>query len=242
GRWAHPLRRTHPGAVVLSVCGFPEMSAFNALSHYANFLFEEQEKGRLWAQIYRPAAEFMYRNVEKQRDILNATRQAGRELVETHRVSPRTLSRIEQPLADNFSDFAKITNCMWGTCIAEGITKKEFEKEDMIPRADSIETFMLLLPMGFNPERAGTTQATLQFEFTGSVEGSCHFIISEGTIKAKEGKSQMPDLVINTPFDVWMDIQTGKADGGQMYMEEKYKAEGDMDLFLNMSQFFLKED
>ncbi|MBW2657150.1 MAG: NAD(P)H-dependent oxidoreductase [Deltaproteobacteria bacterium] len=238
GRWVHPLRRNHPAAVVLSVCGFPAMSAFSALTHYAKFLFEEQEKGRLWAEIYRPAAEFMYRNVDKQKDILDATRQAGRELVEAHRVSPGTLARIEQPLSDNLSDFAKITNCMWGTCIAEGITKKKFAKEDMIPRPDSIETFMLLMPMGFNPERAGDTKATLQFEFTGSVEGSCHLIISDGTIKAREGKSEKPDLVIKTPFDVWMDIQTGKADGGQMFMEEKYKAEGDMDVFWNMSKCF----
>jgi len=242
GRWVHPLRKNHPGAVVLSVCGFPAMSAFSALAHYAEFLFEEQEKGRLWAQIYRPAAEFMYRNVEKQKEILNATRQAGEELVETHRVSPETLSRIEQPLAETLSDFAKITNCMWETCITEGITKKKFETENLIPRPDSIETFMLLMPMGFNPERAGSAKATLQFEFTGSVEGICHLIISEGTIKAKEGKSKMPDLVIKTPFDVWMDIQTGKADGGQMFMEQKYTAEGDMDLLLNMSKFFLKED
>jgi hypothetical protein len=35
---------------------------------------------------------------------------------------------------------------MWGTCIAE---------EDMMARPDSIETFMLLMPMGFNPECAG---------------------------------------------------------------------------------------
>jgi putative sterol carrier protein len=72
------------------------------------------------------------------------------------------------------------------------------------------------------------------------VEGSCHLIISDGTIKASEGKSEKPDLVIKTPFDVWMDIQTGKEDGGQMFMKEKYKAEGDMELFLNMSKFFGK--
>lgn len=44
-------------------------------------------------------------------------------------------------------------------------------------RPDSIETFMLLMPVGFNPEAAGDTKATLQFEFTGSVEGSCHLSI-----------------------------------------------------------------
>ena len=50
--------------------------------------------------------------------------------------------------------------------------------------------------------------------------------------------AEKPDLTIKAPFDVWIDIMTGKADGGQMLMEGKYKAEGDMDLLLNMNKFF----
>jgi multimeric flavodoxin WrbA len=237
GRWVHPLRKKHPGVVVLSVCGFPAMSAFGGLTHYVKFLFEAQEKGRLWAEIYRPGAELMYNTVDKQKDILDATTQAGRELVEIHTVSPETLARIEQPLTDHVSDFAEIANCMWKSCIAEGITKKEFAKKDMRPRPDSVESFLLLMPMGFHPEAAGDTNATLQFEFTGSVEGSCHLIIADGTIQAKEGKSEKPDLMIKTPFDVWMDIVTGKTDGAEMFMEGKYEAVGNTE-FLDMSQFF----
>ena len=91
--------------------------------------------------------------------------------------------------------------------------------------------------MGFDPEVAGDIKTTLQFEFTGSVEGSCYFIIVNGTIKAKEGKSERPDLIIKTPFEVWMDIVTGKADGAEMFMEGKYEAEGNIE-FLDMSKFF----
>jgi len=237
GRWFHPLRSKHPGVVMLSVCGFPTMSAFGELTHYVKFLYEAQEKGMLWAEIYRPGAEYMmYRN-DKQKDILDATIQAGRELVETHRVSPETLARIEQPLTDNVSDFAKIANCWWKTCIAEGITLKKFADEDMIPRPDSVETFLLLMTTGFDPEAAGDTEATLQFEFTGSVEASCYFIITEGTIQTKEGKSERPDLTIETPFEVWMDIVTGKADGAEMFMEGRYEAAGNME-YLDMSKFF----
>ena len=239
GRWVHPLRRKHPGVVVLSVCGFPAMSAFGGLTHYVKFLFEAQEKGRLWAEIYRPGAELMYSIVEKQKDILDATTQAGKELVETHRVSPETLSRIEQPLTNNVSTFAKVANCVWKTCIAEGITKEKFAQEEMRPRPDSIEAFLLLMPMGFNPEAAGDTKATLQFEFTGSVEGSCCLIIADGTIETKEGKAEKPDLIIKTPFEVWMDIVTGKADGTEMFMEGKYEVEGNAE-FLDMSRFFGK--
>lgn len=238
GRWVHPHRRKHPASVVLAVCGFPEMSAFTALTHYVKFLFEQGEKGDLWAEIYRPAAEYMIQAIDKQKDILDATRQAGRELVQTQRVSPQTLARIEQPLADSVSDFAKISNCMWSTCIAEGITRKKFVEEGRMPRPDSIETYMLLMPMGFNPEGARDTRTVLQYDFSGQIEGSCHFIIGAGTIKAAIGPAAKPDLVIKTPFDIWMDIVTGKADGTQMFMEERYTAEGDLDLLLNMENFF----
>jgi len=240
GRWIHPLRRKHPAAVVLSVCGFPAMSAFDALSHYVKFLFEEQEKGRLWAEIYRPGSEYLLETTEEQKDILDALRQGGKELMEVNNISLETLARIEQPLADNLSNFASISNCMWQTCIAEGITRKKFTEEKMKPRPDSIETFMLLMSIGFNPEGAGDTKAVLQFDFTGSVEGSCHLIISDRTIKTGKGKSKNPDLIIKTPFDVWMDIQTGKADGTKMFLEGKYKVEGNTD-FLDMRRFFRKE-
>lgn len=242
GRWVHPQRSKRPASVVLSVCGFPEMSAFTALTHYVKFLFEDGKNGALWAEIYRPGAEYMIQAVDKQKDILDATRQAGRELVQTQRVSPQTLARIEQPIADNVSDFAKISNCMWNTCISERISRKRFVTEGRMPRPDSIETYMLLMPMGFNPEGAKDIQAVLQYDFTGQIEGSCHFIIADGTIRTEIGPADKPDLTIKTPFDVWMDIMTDKADGTQMFMEEKYTAEGDLDLLLNMGNFFNRKN
>ena len=234
-RWVHPFRHKRPAAVVLSVCGFPAMSAFGALTHYANFLFG-QEQGRLWAEIYWPGAEILAR--ENPDDILDAARQAGRELVESRKISPETMARIRRPLDYDLKDLAEIANCMWRTCITEGIAPKEFEKKGMIPRPDSLKTFMLLLRFGINPEGAGDAEAVLQLIFTGRVEGACHFIIADRTIKAESGVAEKPNLTIKAPFDVWIDIMTGKADGGQLLMEGKYKAEGDMDLLLNMNKFF----
>jgi multimeric flavodoxin WrbA/putative sterol carrier protein len=236
GRWFHPLRRKHPGVVVLSVCGFPAMSAFGGLTHYVKFLFEAQEEGRVWAEIYRPGAESMYRTVEKQKDILDATTQAGKELVENHRVSPETLARIEQPLTNNVSDFAKVANCMWKTCISEGATLKKFADEGMIPRPDSIETFMMLFSFGLKAFGADGTKAILQFNFSGDLQGTCHFSIENGTISTFHGPAESPDLTIDTPFDVWMDIMTGKADGQQMFMAQKYKVQGDLTLLMRMGQ------
>ncbi|MBT3487442.1 MAG: hypothetical protein HOG03_07505 [Desulfobacula sp.] len=237
-RWVHPFRSRHPDSVVLSVCGFPEMSAFGALSHYVKFLFDQEQKGRLWAEIYRPAAEYMLETLYEKEDILEATVEAGRELVETHAISPKTLFRIEQPLMDNFSDFANIANCMWKTCIKEGITRKKFTAEGMMPRPDSIETYMHIMSIGFNPEGAGDTKAIIQNDFTDKVEGSCHFIISDGTILAIAGKSENPDLVIKSSFDVWIDIVTGKTDGTKMILKGKYQIEGNTNLIFDLPKLF----
>ena len=237
-RWVHPLRNQSPASVVLSVCGFPEMSAFGALTHYAKFLFDQDKKGKLWAEIYRPGSEYLIETVNEQRDILDATVQAGKELVQTHSVSSETLARIEQPLVDNFFDFAKISNCMWQTCIDEKITRKKYTNDEMIPRADSLETYMLMMSIGFNPEGAGDANVIIQNDFTGRVEGSCHFIISDGAFQTRDGKSESPDLIIKSPFDTWIDIVTGKADGTEMIMEGKYQVEGNTDLIFDVPKFF----
>ena len=54
------------------------------------------------------------------------------------------------------------------------------------------------------------------------------------------GTAEKPDLTIETPFEVWMDIMTGKADGQQMFMEQKYRVNGDLSLLMRMNQFFGK--
>ena len=230
GRWVHPFRQKQPAAVVLSVCGFLEESAFEGLSKYVNFLFHDESQ-RLVAEIYRPASHVLTQSVfkDKLEDILNATRQAGRELVQSMGVSPNTMARIRQPIG-RLEAVWDASNLYWKTCIAEGLTPKAFEKKNLIPRPDSVESYMALMTLGFNPAAAGDRRAVLQFEFTGGVVGSCYFTIEGGTIEAKTGTAERPDLAVEAPFDVWMDIVTRKADGMQMLLEGKYRAEGDISL------------
>ena len=235
GRTSHPLRHKLPSAVVLSVAGFPEEEAFEQLSPYVKYLFGDG----LLAEIYRPAAEsLMHRPAREVRDdILSATEEAGHQLVKSRAVSPETLARIKQPIGDPDS-MARISNIMWRTCIAEGVTPKEMRQKGLVPRPDSIEAFMTFLPMGFDPNGAGDTRATIQFDFSGEVEGSCYFRIEDGTIQAKSGNAEKPDLTIESPFEVWMDIMTRKADGQKMFMEQKYRAVGDLSLLIRMDQLF----
>ncbi|MCP4666452.1 MAG: SCP2 sterol-binding domain-containing protein, partial [Deltaproteobacteria bacterium] len=74
--------------------------------------------------------------------------------------------------------------------------------------------------------------------FSGQVTGACFLAIEEGTITWERGKAERPDVTIHSPFELWMDILTGKADGQQMFMEEKYSAEGDLSLLMRMGEMF----
>ncbi len=236
GRTVHPIRQSPPDAVVLSVAGFIEMSVFDQLSNYVNFLFGRNK--RLLAEIYRPAAESLSRMEDKKQDVSEATFRAGVELVKSRSISTETLDRIQQPITD-LQTFSQMGNIFWKTCIAEGVTPKEFKDKNMIPRPDSLESFMLLFPFGLNSEAVDEGKVYLQFNFSGEMTGSCYFIIENGSVEAKEGNRENPDITIETPFEIWMDIMTGKADGQQMFMEQKYKVDGDLALML---QLFQKEN
>jgi NAD(P)H-dependent FMN reductase len=237
-RTHHPLRSQPPLAVFLSVAGFPEDEVFGQLSAWVQFVYGR--RGALAAEIYRPAAEALtaapYR--DKAKDVLAATAQAGREIVESRQVRPETMKRIKQVIVEDKALSHMLGNLFWKTCIAEGVTPKEFSEKKMVPRPDSIESFMIILPMGFNAEKAGDIEATFQFNFDGEVQGPCHFVIGDGKLSAKAGAAENASLTINCPFELWMDIMTGKADGQQMFLEQKYTVDGDANLLLRMNDFF----
>ncbi len=239
-RTTHPLRHTPPKAVVLSVAGFPEPTVFAQLSSYVRFLFN---KG-LVAEIYRPAAEIMsvpeWSEVTK--EILEATTQAGRELIQSAAISAQTNERITQPIGGDFDSMAAMANLFWKSCIREGCTPAEFYRKNLVPRPDSLETFMMIMSSGFNAGAAANTTAVLQFAFTGEVEGTCHFRIDKGTIEPSAGAADKPDLVIESPFDVWMDVITGKANGQEMFMQQKYKSVGDLSLLIRMNELFGRKE
>jgi len=233
---SHPPRHRVPRAVVLSVAGFPEMSVFAQLTSYMNFLLRKV----LVAEIYRPGAEMMSlpQMSEITKDILAATVQGGRELVDSMKISKETMEKITRPISDDFDSVAKMANAFWKSCIREGLTPAEFHHRKLMPRPDSLETFIMIMSMGFNANGAGATRAVLQFNFSGEVEGSCHFKIENGKIEATVGATEKPDLTIESPFDIWMDIMTGKADGQQMFMQQKYSAVGDLSLLIRMKDMF----
>jgi putative sterol carrier protein/multimeric flavodoxin WrbA len=237
GKMAFLMRNKSAPAVWLSVCGFHEESEFDAFSDFLNSTCHPDTP--IAAEIYRTSSEALRHPVFKKtlNDILEATRQAGHELVLSMKVGPDTMKRIRQPLMDP-EYLAIMGNLTWKTCIAEDMTLQEFLKKGIMPRPDSLEAFMALSVRRLNPKAAGGEKVILQFKFSGEVEASCYFTFEKGSIKAIAGANSTYDVGIETPFELWMDIMTGKAEGREMFMQGKYRVEGDLSL---MQELFQRE-
>jgi putative sterol carrier protein len=235
GKRVFLLRHKLPPAVWLSVCALPEKSEFDALSTFLNNTRHPDVS--IVAEIYRTSSVALECWVFKKTlsDILEATRQAGHELVWSMKISPNTMERITRPIMDAES-LTIIGNVTCKTCIAEKVTLKEFFTKGMTPRPDSLEVFMALSVIGLNAEAAGGKKVILQFKFSGEVEASCYFTFEKGSIKATAGTNTEYDVRIETPFEVWMDIMTGKAEGREMFMQGKYRVEGDLFLMQELLQ------
>jgi hypothetical protein len=234
GRTVHPSRVRLPGAVVLSVAGFPERGVFSELSSWARRVFGEH----LRAEIYRPEAEVLgSAGAGARAAVLGAAQEAGRELARGGSVAQGTLERIGAPLGD-LAAFRTVGNLMWRTCIAEKITPREMQERGMVPRPDSIESYLQVLALGFNAAGAGGTRAVIQFDFTGERPGSCHLRIEDGRLESGVGPAERPDVTVEAPFEAWMDVMTRKANPQLAFMTGKFRARGDVGLLLRMPEFF----
>jgi multimeric flavodoxin WrbA/putative sterol carrier protein len=232
-RTAHPLRSRFPQTVVLSVAGFPDDSVFESLRFWNKTVFGHG--GGLLAEIYRPAAESMVYS-GKRDTILDAVEQAGRELIQDKKVSPSTMAVITQPIAEP-DVIADIANIAWQPMIDGAMTPAEMEKKGGLAyRPDSHQTLLAMMAFAFNPRKATGKKGVLQFKFTGSQPGDCYLTISEGTCTRHLGLAGKADCTVEGPFEVWADIVQGKADGGKMRMEGKYKAKGDISLLMVFGQ------
>ncbi|MFH1135020.1 MAG: NAD(P)H-dependent oxidoreductase [Pseudomonadota bacterium] len=234
----HPLRRKAPDAAVLSVAGFPGLEHFGPLSSLFNHTYATSGRG-LRAELYVSCSETLGSPlVKKEREELAAALvQAGRELAAGKKVSAETLAVVSRPLVGP-RPLAEMANFFWRSCIEQAVTPREFSEQGLVPRPDSIETFLLLLRFGFNPTKAGQTRAVLEFVFSGQAEGVCHAVIENGAMAVGLGPAPSPNLTVKAPFETWIDVMTGRTDGAASFMEGKYTVEGDGTLLPRLGEFF----
>ena len=232
--YRHPPRyEVNRKMVLLSNCGFPEISHFDGLRHVFRHI-ERSGQIPLIGEILMPAGELLKNEAlrEKLQGVLQAAYRAGAEVVRDGRVSKETEAQIQKPIiaADELAEMANL----WWDSHLQGIAQGK-------PQEGGIEDMRLLLrgmAAMFNSQAAGNLKATIQFEVTGKQSGNWFLSIENGKCAFHEGKVNDPNLTIQTPSEVWLAIANKELDGQQAFMEGKYTATGDISLLMRMKSFF----
>jgi len=133
GETTHPSREGYKGiqnVVIVSVCGFPEVSHFGAFSANFHYLASASQRFNIIAEVYRPLSEVLNNPfLQEENDrVLNGARRAGEELITKGFIDPALLQEIADVRLDkkNTHDMA---NKSWDICIDKGITMPELQEQ-----------------------------------------------------------------------------------------------------------------
>ena len=232
--YRHPQRYEGDRKVVLvSTCGFPEVSHFDPLRHVFRHI-EGNGGVSVIGEILMPGGELLKQAglKDQAREVLRAAHQAGVEAVRDGRVSKETEAKIQKPLLSP-DELAEMANLWWDGHL-QGITQGKATQ-------GKIEDMRLLLKgmaATFNAGAAGEMKAVIQFVVTGKQTGNWFLSIENGRCACREGVADAPTLTIKTPSAVWLTIANKEMDGQQAFAEGKYSVQGDIALLMRMKSLF----
>jgi multimeric flavodoxin WrbA/putative sterol carrier protein len=236
GIYRHPQRyEVDRKMVLISTCGFPELSHFDTLRHIFRIM-ERNGDVPLVGELLVPAAEAVLKQEylrERAQGILEAAYRAGREVVRDGRVSEETEANIQRPVLSS-DEMAEMANLWWDSFL-DGTAQRKVQE------GGTLEDMRLLLrgmAATFNGRSAGDLRAAIQFEVTGKQPGQWFLSIENGKCTYHEGRMGAPTLTIKTPSEVWLAVANKEIDGQQAFMEGKYTAQGDMGLLMRMRSLF----
>lgn len=92
------------------------------------------------------------------------------------------------------------------------------------------------LPSAFQPEAAGDTDCTVQFNITAPM----HVVIKNGTCATRDGAAPSPDVSITMEDDDLVSLMKGELNGMTAFMTGKLKVEGDMGNAMQLQGIFSK--
>ena len=94
------------------------------------------------------------------------------------------------------------------------------------------------MPEYFQPEKAGNTNATIQFDLSGEQAGKWFLKVADGQASANEGQVENPNLTLLADGRDAVKIFTGRMDPTAAFMSGKLKVKGDMGLAMRMQSMF----
>ena len=99
------------------------------------------------------------------------------------------------------------------------------------------ETFDAM-PTKFRADKAAGTNATIQYDVSGTGGGTWHAVIKDGTCAVRDGAATNPNLTLQISAQDWLDMIAGKQQGQMLFMSGKLKVKGDMGLAMKLGSLF----
>jgi putative sterol carrier protein len=100
------------------------------------------------------------------------------------------------------------------------------------------QLFLEELPKAFQPDKAGSTNATIQFDLSGEQGGQYNLKIADGQVAPARGSAENPDLTLIAEASDCVRIFTGQMDPTAAFMSGKLKIKGNMGLALKLQTIF----
>lgn len=228
------FRQNHPKVIVLSVGAFPEMSGFAPVKSWVQHMFNNTDRFHtlLCAEIYRPMAQGLSFPAfhETAADIIAATIQAGKEVVQTGGIGEPTLKRIGQPFTEDLTGYYNMVNCVRRTCLDNEITSDELNKKGIVPRPDSLDTYESITKFRYLGKKDKSMNGKIKFNFHDSEIPDCVFIFQDGHFTCEKSTDTKADLTIETSFENWMDIITCTVDASILSSKNQLNLSGSKEM------------
>jgi putative NADPH-quinone reductase len=245
GSTRHPHRgkgKSPRRMLIFSVCGFPEVDHFDGLIKMFR-LMSRSGQTPIVGEILRPSSESMRfgeRIGGSYQRIMDALFEAGGQVAIQGYVSSETEQDISQPLVPTVQGFRQVGNRFWNTWIRYEKERGAGTKLPMFEEylQDDMGMFIAGMASIYNPAKAGDFEGIYQFIITGDKAGKCYLEIKDKKCTFYEGVAGNPDIVIHTPWDVWLSIGKGEISGQDALVQGKYTVEGDLGLMLKMQEIF----
>ncbi|MBN1994694.1 MAG: SCP2 sterol-binding domain-containing protein [Anaerolineae bacterium] len=106
------------------------------------------------------------------------------------------------------------------------------------PAQPTLSDYVRAMPKGFRPDRAGTLQATYQFQLTGVGSGTWTVFVANRTCSVAEGSTPLPSVAIGMSGTDFIKLAQGQLDTNQAYRQGKIRIGGDLNLAARIPDIF----
>lgn len=238
GVGAHPSRYdlSHQKTILISSCGFHSRKGnYEGLIEQFNILQGAYQGATKGVKILCPEGELLsVKNLEgRTKQYLKKVEQAGLEYGKNGFISETTEVELEELLYPP-KQFMEMANANWE--LKQVQPKSDQNREDL---AHQEELFLKQMVASYRPE-GYRKDLLIKIIFSGEMDSNKPYFlkVSTDSCELKTVKIGVPDLIIETPFDVWLEISEGQRNGAQAMMDGLYRVSGDFDIMNYLSDMF----